>query len=118
MSFIASIRYCLSNYKTFQGRGSRSEYWWFFVFAAVVTNLGTLIDTAVSLPVFGLIASLALAIPSVAAATRRLHDSDRSGWWQLLLFLPILGWIWLFVLLVLAGTPGPNRFGAEAPLTA
>ena len=61
----------------------------------------------------GLIVWLLLLIPNLAVAVRRLHDTDRSGWWLLLIFLPILGWLALFVFYCLDGTRGPNRFGTD-----
>lgn len=64
-----------------------------------------------------MIATFGLLIPSIAVATRRLHDIDRSGWWQLLLFVPLVGWIVLLVWYCTRGNVGPNRFGAD-PLSA
>jgi uncharacterized membrane protein YhaH (DUF805 family) len=57
--------------------------------------------------------SLAVFIPNLAVSVRRLHDSDRSGWWILIAFVPFIGGIWLLVLYLLSGTPGPNRFGPD-----
>lgn len=57
--------------------------------------------------------SLAIIIPSFAVGARRLHDTDRSGWWQLLLLIPIIGAIVLLVFFCLDSTPGANRFGAN-----
>ena len=57
------------------------------------------------------IASLALFLPNLAVGVRRLHDTDRSGWWVLISVIPIIGWIVLLVFLVSSGTPGGNRFG-------
>lgn len=56
---------------------------------------------------------LAVFIPSLAVAVRRLHDTDRRGWWLLLLLIPVIGWIILFVFLVLRGQEGDNRFGPD-----
>jgi len=55
-----------------------------------------------------------LLLPSIAVAIRRLHDLDRTGWWFLLVFLPIIGGIWLFIWFCTRGTVGPNRFGPDA----
>jgi uncharacterized membrane protein YhaH (DUF805 family) len=55
-------------------------------------------------------------IPTVSVAIRRLHDSDRTGWWYLLIFVPLIGWIILLIWYVTKGTDGPNRFGPD-PLT-
>ena len=57
--------------------------------------------------------SMAIFIPNLAVAVRRLHDQDKSGWWILIGFVPLIGGIWLLVLYCLDGTPGPNRFGPD-----
>ncbi|WP_269087187.1 DUF805 domain-containing protein [Kribbella sp. ALI-6-A] len=74
--------------------------------------LGTddvLLDTGVLTWVYG----LAIIVPTVAVTARRLHDVDRTAWWLLMAFLPVVGWIVLLVFCVTAGTPGPNRFGPD-----
>jgi uncharacterized membrane protein YhaH (DUF805 family) len=133
MSFIAAIRSVLTQYVGFTGRARRSEYWWFALFtilvglaAAILDNvLGTTLgpdnSTAWSSGVISIIVNLALLLPSLAVAVRRLHDTDRSGWWLLIGLVPIVGAIVLLVFLVLDSTPGTNRFGAnpkERPLPA
>ncbi len=56
---------------------------------------------------------LAMIIPALAVTVRRLHDTDRSGWWILISLVPVIGSIWLFVLLVIDSTPGDNQYGAN-----
>lgn len=56
---------------------------------------------------------IAVFLPSLAVAIRRLHDTDRSGWWVLISLVPLIGGIWLLILMVLDGTPGGNRFGPD-----
>lgn len=107
MTFTESISTCFRKYATFDGTASRSEYWWFFLFlvlAAAILSLAS--DTLTA------IFNLATIIPSLAAGARRLHDTDRSGWWQLLYFIPVIGWIALIVLL--AQESKPNRFSGSA----
>jgi uncharacterized membrane protein YhaH (DUF805 family) len=110
-------------------RGRRSEYWWFLLFtvlvglaAAILDNgLGTTLGSDGSTGVIGIIVNLALLLPTLAVAVRRLHDTDRSGWWLLIGLVPIVGAIVLLVFFVSDSTPGTNRFGAnpkEPPLTA
>jgi uncharacterized membrane protein YhaH (DUF805 family) len=104
MTFSESIKVCFSKYADFNGRASKTEYWWFFLFLI----LASLIVSYIS-PTLSAIFSLATLLPSVAAACRRLHDSDRSGWLQLLLLIPILGWIALVYFLI-QDPQEPNRF--------
>lgn len=117
-------------YFEFSGRSRRMEYWMFTLFGILVnaaitvvlgrtayTSMGSFVwfDTrlnAVGDIVSGLFALFSL-IPSLAVLVRRLHDVDRSGWWLLLVFLPILGWFVLFIFTCLDGTRGPNRFGLD-----
>ena len=98
MTFQDSVKVCFTKYADFAGRATRSEYWWFFLFILLV-NLGlSLFSNALS----GLF-SLATVVPSIAAAARRLHDTNRSGWWQLIVFLPVVGMVVLIVFLAQDG---------------
>ena len=110
-------RVVIENYAEYQGRAARPEYWW-FVLANVVVYVAVLILIALIGTVAGLaiwfVYALAILVPSVCVAIRRLHDSDKSGWVLLLGFIPFVGGIILLVLMVLPGTPGPNKFGPEA----
>ena len=99
MSFGAAIASFFSKYATFSGRATRAEFWWFFLF----TFLGGLI------PIVGLIFALAVLIPSIAVAVRRLHDTDRSGWWLLIGLIPLVGFIVLLVFYC-QESKEPNRF--------
>ena len=104
MTFGESIKTCFSKYADFNGRAPRSEYWWWFLFLV----LGNIAASLISETVNGLF-SLATILPTVAVGCRRLHDIDRSGWWQLLNFLPVIGWIVLIYWAVQEGKE-PNRF--------
>jgi len=104
MSFFESIKVCFSKYADFKGRASAPEYWWFVLFLI----LASLILNYIS-PTLSRIFSLATLLPSLAVACRRLHDSDRSGWLQLLALIPVLGWIALIYFLV-QEPKEPNRF--------
>jgi uncharacterized membrane protein YhaH (DUF805 family) len=104
MTFIESIQTCFQKYANFEGTARRSEYWWFFLFNVIASMILSQVSTTLSI-----VFSLATLLPSIAAATRRLHDTDRSGWWQLLYFLPIVGAIILIVFL--AQESRPNRYG-------
>ena len=98
MTFQESIRVCFTKYADFTGRASRSEYWWFFLFIVLV-GLGASMISNVLSAVF----SLATLLPSIAAATRRLHDTNRSGWWQLICLAPVVGLIVIIVFLAQEG---------------
>lgn len=114
----------LKRYAQFSGRASRSEFWWFQLFIVIVSiplyivsfyagysgSQGLILaSSGLSLAMW-----LAFALPSIAATIRRLHDTDRSGWWLLLAMVPFAGLV-LLVFLLLPSTPGGNRFGAPVP---
>jgi uncharacterized membrane protein YhaH (DUF805 family) len=120
MTFTSAVRSVLTQYVGFQGRARRAEYWWFALFSVLVGIATTILDlalgtdfenSALSGGFFNLIANLALLLPSLAVAVRRLHDTDRTGWWLLIGLIPLLGAIVLLVFFVQDGTPGQNRFG-------
>jgi uncharacterized membrane protein YhaH (DUF805 family) len=120
MSFTAAVRSVLSQYVGFGGRARRAEYWWFVLFSVLIGVVTSILDVALgtdfegsspSRGLLSLIANLALFLPSLAVAVRRLHDTDRSGWWVLIGLIPLVGVIVLLVFFVQDGTPGPNRFG-------
>lgn len=103
-------------YVQFSGRAMRSEFWSFalvnfgisLVLAVVDAILGT---NGNGLGVIGGLYSLAVFLPSIAVSIRRLHDTNRSGWWQLVSLVPVVGGLVMLVLYLLSGTPGANRFG-------
>ena len=100
MTFQDSIRVCFTKYADFNGRAGRPEYWWFALFILI----GSLVLSKLS-PTLGGVFSLATLLPSIAAAARRLHDTNRSGWWQLIVVLPLIGIIVLVMFLTQAGRP-------------
>jgi uncharacterized membrane protein YhaH (DUF805 family) len=114
MNFYAAIKSAFSQYATFSGRASRSEFWFFYLFLVIASFVAASIDALVlnnQNSYLTLILFLATLIPLIAITTRRLHDTDRSGWWQLLSFIPLVGAIILIIWLCTASTPGSNRFG-------
>jgi uncharacterized membrane protein YhaH (DUF805 family) len=111
MSLKDSVVYCLTNYFKFSGRGSRPEFWWFMLACTIAGLIAAGIDTLDGREILDPIVSLGTIIPTVAAAARRLHDTDRSGKWQLIGIIPLIGWIVLIVWLASRGTAGSNRFG-------
>jgi uncharacterized membrane protein YhaH (DUF805 family) len=118
MGFGQAIAACLSKYADFQGRAARPEYWWFALFNALADILASILDKdVIGYPVLQVIVALALIIPAVAVGVRRLHDTDRSGWWLLVVFVPLIGGVALLVWFCFKGTAGDNRFG-PAPQAA
>jgi len=102
----------LSLYAIFTGRSRRSEYWLFFLFLILGSMVAAAIDAVVTgANLISSLFSLGVLLPSIAVGVRRLHDTDRSGWWMLLMFLPLIGTIWLVVLFCFDSMPGANRFG-------
>lgn len=106
------------NYANFNGRARRKEYWMFtlfnFIFAAVAAILDNITGLAVEGIGYGAIYSiyaLATFIPGLAVLVRRLHDVGKSGWMFLIALIPLIGSIWLLVLLVTDSKPGENKWG-------
>lgn len=114
MNYYLSV---LKNYAVFSGRARRSEYWFFALFNFVIAIVLGALDGILNLNigkntgVLGAIYSLAVFIPSIAVMVRRLHDTNRSGWWILIGLVPFLGALVLIVLAVLDSTPGANKYG-------
>ncbi|WP_018217882.1 DUF805 domain-containing protein [Salinispora vitiensis] len=113
MSFVDAVRSALTKYVGFSGRARRAEYWWFTLFLIVIGVAAALLNGALDTIAVVVVVNLALALPSLAVAVRRLHDTDRSGWMVLLALIPLVGTILLLVFLLKSGTSGPNRFGPD-----
>lgn len=134
MSFAEAVRKCLKNYAMFDGRATRSEFWWFYLFVVIVSAIGyvpflvfTLIAAgasdgsagatlflvlAIIWVIVWIVAYLALIVPLLAVGCRRLHDRGQTGWWQLLMLVPC-GSIVLLVFWVMESTPGDNAYGPQ-----
>lgn len=121
MGFQEAVKKCLSNYANFDGRAARSEYWWFALFLFLGNFVFGMLDAFLfggmgqgqQVSILGAIFSLAVFLPSLAVGARRLHDVDKSGWWLLLVLIPILGALVLLFFFVQKGTAGDNRFGPD-----
>ena len=108
MNFMQAIQSCLSQYATFSGRASRSEFWWFFLFQILALIVsGMLGDVAYS------ILALLLLLPALAVGTRRLHDVGRSGWWQRLTITGI-GYLVLLYWFVQPSQAEANGYGESS----
>ncbi len=108
------------NYANFQGRARREEYWMFVLFNIIFIIgialfsflLVSLTDVAAFMALY-VIYIIAVFIPSLAVAVRRLHDIGKSGWFYLVSFIPLIGSIWLLILFVTEGDRGPNQYGPD-----
>jgi uncharacterized membrane protein YhaH (DUF805 family) len=110
----------LKKYAMFSGRSNRSEYWYFLLFNVIFVIAAMILDNMLGLNFpnlpYGFIYTayaLALLVPGLSAAVRRLHDINKSGWNVLLALIPLVGGIWVLVLLATKGTPGENRYGPD-----
>ena len=112
MTFTEAIKSGFDHYVDFDGRASRPAYWWWFLFALLAGVAAGILDAALgSDPLLRVIVGLGLLLPGLSVAIRRLHDTDRSGWWVLIGLIPIVGWIVLLVFYLRAGDPGENQYG-------
>lgn len=114
MNPVQAIQSAIGNYANFDGRARRSEYWWFFLFVNVAVAALSIAGAQVH-PILSLVGGLvvlAFILPALAVTARRLHDTDRSGWWILVGIVPFGGLV-ILIMCVLPGTSGPNRFGTE-----
>ncbi|MFM5744280.1 DUF805 domain-containing protein [Aeromonas veronii] len=105
----------LKQYAVFSGRARRTEYWMFVLCNVIVMLLLGMVDKLIGgdNELISSIYSLAVLLPSLAVAARRLHDTDRSAWWLLLGLIPIIGTLVLIYFMVCNGQQGPNRFGDD-----
>lgn len=108
----------LEKYAVFKGRSSRAEYWYFVLFHIIIGLVLAVIDNALGtyLPgsEYGLLSgvySLAVLVPSLAVSVRRLHDTGKSGWVLLIVLIPLIGLLWLIVLMMMDSEPGENGYG-------
>ena len=129
-NMIAAVRTVLSNYATFSGRASRSEFWWWILALFIVSIITQIIDATIIAPALGFsagdenagqplstILSLAILLPAIAVAARRLHDIGKSGWWLLLGLIPVIGGLillWFYT----RPSEGPNDWGDPNPWVA
>lgn len=108
----------LKKYVTFSGRARRKEYWMFILFNLIFSIVATILDSVLGTrnpdTGYGIVSglySLAVLLPSLAVLVRRLHDIGKSGWWFFISLIPIVGVIWLLVLLATDSQPGDNQYG-------
>ncbi len=124
-----AIRTVLSKYATFNGRASRSEFWWWMLSLFLFYVGTTIIDGGVIAPLLGfqafdpdagqpisLVASVLLIIPNIAVGVRRLHDGGRTGWWLLIAFVPVIGVLALLYFYIQPSEQDTNQYGPPEEL--
>ena len=115
MTFSLAVKSAFRNYANFHGRARRSEFWYFVLFQLILFAVAVafeMIHTGLGSVLYSLLV-LALLLPNLAIAVRRLHDTGRSGWWILLDFVPAVGPLVLLIWYCGPSTPGPNRFDPD-----
>ncbi len=113
MTFTQAISSCYSNYATFPGRASRSEYWFFALFQWLIAIVGIVLIFAGDSAAILIMAALANFLPSLSVTVRRLHDTDHPGWWYWIQLIPLVGVIIFLVFMCTRGSWGDNRFGPD-----
>lgn len=115
MDFQTAVRTCFQKYATISGRARRSEYWWFVLFSLIGNLILGIVDAILfgDAQVLSAIFSLAILLPSICVAGRRLHDTGRSAWWLLLMLIPLIGFLVLLFWFIQKGTDGPNEYGPD-----
>ncbi|MFC5496205.1 DUF805 domain-containing protein [Caenimonas terrae] len=111
-----SVKTCLNKYADFNGRAARPEFWWFVLFWIVVLAVTGLVSKYLYA-----IAALALVVPGLAVGARRLHDTGKSGWYQLIGLIPLVGGLVVLYLMAQQGEPAANRWGSPpdtAPMSS
>ena len=118
VSFMEAVKLGFSKYFRFSGRSTRAEYWWWTLFVVMADIVLAVVDTLTGTMgmfgdsgLLGALFELAILIPSFALGARRLHDIDRSGWWQLLWLVLVIGWIVLISWAIKRGDDGQNKYG-------
>lgn len=123
MNFSTAIKTVLKKYTVFSGRASRAEFWYWVLGVLLVTAVFAVIEGAVIAPAIGfeafdpeagqplrMILNLAIFLPSIAVAVRRLHDIGRAGWWFLVQLIPFIGTLILLWWYVRPGSEEPNEY--------
>ncbi len=109
----------LKKYAVFTGRARRKEFWMFALINFIISIVLTYVETLVGGPgIVGMLYSLGVLIPGLAVSVRRLHDTSRSGWWLLVVLVPIIGPLVLLFFVVQDSKPGENQFGPNPKETA
>ena len=113
MSFSEAVKSGFDHYTKFDGRAARPAFWWWFLFTILVAIGANIIDSIIGIPLLSIVISIGLILPNISVAIRRLHDTDRSGWWILIGFVPLIGFIVLLIFYLEKSNPGDNKYGPD-----
>ncbi len=119
MDFATAVQTCFRKYIVFSGRAQRSEYWYWVLFMILANIAISFLEAVINDMATGNAGllnaafSIATLLPGVSVVVRRLHDTNRSGWWYWIVLVPIVGIIILLVWLATKGSDGPNDFGHD-----
>jgi uncharacterized membrane protein YhaH (DUF805 family) len=111
MSFSEAVKDGFDHYAKFDGRASRSSFWWWVLFGIIVGVVASILDSAIDATIFSIIVSLGLLLPNISKGIRRLHDTGRTGWWLLIAFVPLIGFIVLLIFYLEKSDPAANEYG-------
>lgn len=119
LSFSQAVKTCFSKFCTFKGRASRAEYWWFYLFTCIISWISMIPyftsviagDISIGWLWFCYAIAFVLLLPTLGVTVRRLHDIGKGGGWIFISLIPLIGTIWLIVLLCQDSEPQTNRFG-------
>ena len=107
-----------NHYADFEGRATRQQFWMFVLVSIIISVVISILEGAFGTMFLGVLFSLAILLPNLAIGARRLHDTGMSGWWQLVVLVPFIGWIILIILFARKGEAGPNKYGAHPEATS
>jgi uncharacterized membrane protein YhaH (DUF805 family) len=111
MTFSEAVKSGFDHYTKFEGRAHKAAFWWWFLFQLLVYLGAEIIDAILGTPIFWIIAVLGLLLPNLSVSIRRLHDTNRTGWWILIGLIPIVGFIVLLIFYLQQSDPGVNDYG-------
>ena len=111
MTYLQALSICFKKSFVWEGRAARNEYWWFQLGAYISLILAYWIGDAVGTVIIYILVAIVFFFPSLAVLIRRLHDTDRSGWWYWILILPLIGAIVLLIFTLLSSDEGDNKYG-------
>lgn len=118
MSLFQYFTKCFKHYVDFSGRARRKEYWGFYLFTMIFMVAAIILDNILdTIGIISLLWSLTIMIPTLAVTVRRLHDVGKGGGWFFIQLVPIVGSIWLLVLMCTDSDVGPNQFGLSDKYT-